>query len=203
MGAEVKTTLRVGGQNFAGTAHLETGELRFRGETRLRIPLASVTAVDVRDGELHLTHAGGVAVLGLRDAVARKWAERIRSPRSLAAKLGVQSGMQIAVLGVDNEAILRDITSRGATLVMGVVPSGTPLVLWRVTKAPQLSKLPGIVKKLARDGAIWVVHPRGDASIADTVIFAAAKDAGLTFTKVVRFSDTDTAEKLVIPVASR
>ena len=31
----------------------------------------------------------------------------------------------------------------------------------------------------------------------------AAKAAGLTYTKVVRFSDTDTAEKLVIPRASR
>lgn len=76
MGAEVRTTLRVGGQNVAGTAHLETGELRFRGETRLRIPLASVSAVDVRDGELHLTHTGGLAVLGLGDAVATKWGRR-------------------------------------------------------------------------------------------------------------------------------
>ena len=37
----------------------------------------------------------------------------------------------------------------------------------------------------------------------ETVIFAAAKPAGLTYTKVVRFSETDTAEKLVIPVAAR
>jgi hypothetical protein len=47
------------------------------------------------------------------------------------------------------------------------------------------------------------VHPRGVAAVADTVIFAAAADAGLTYTKVVRFSDTDTAEKLVIPRAAR
>ena len=50
---------------------------------------------------------------------------------------------------------------------------------------------------------LWVVHPRGDRAIADTVIFAAARKAGLTYTKVVRFSSTDTAEKLVIPVAAR
>jgi hypothetical protein len=48
-----------------------------------------------------------------------------------------------------------------------------------------------------------VVHPRGVSAVADTVIFAAAKEAGLTYTKVVRFSDTDTAEKLVIPRAAR
>jgi hypothetical protein len=31
----------------------------------------------------------------------------------------------------------------------------------------------------------------------------AQKDAGLTYTKVVRFSETDSAEKLVIPRAAR
>lgn len=194
--------MRVGRQSFAGTAHLETSELSFRGETRLRIPLASVSAVEARDGALHVTHAEGVAVFGLGDS-AVKWAERIRSPRSLADKLGVKPGMQVAVLGMTDETILADLVGRGASIVAGKVPAGTALVLWRVTKAKQLDKLPAIVKQLARSGAIWAIHPRGDASVADTVIFAAAKAAGLTYTKVVRFSDTDTAEKLVIPVAAR
>ncbi|MEO8619670.1 MAG: hypothetical protein ABI625_01320 [bacterium] len=203
MGSEAKTTLRLGRQTFAGTAHLETSELIFRGETRLRIPLATVSNVEVRDGALHVTHAEGTAVLGLGDAAAVKWAERIRSPKSLVDKLGVKAGMQVAVLGVEDEAVLRDLEAHGAAVTAGKVPVGTPLVLWRVTKPAQLSKLPDIVKRIARDGAIWAVHPRGDASVADTVIFAAAKAAGLTYTKVVRFSDTDTAEKLVIPVAAR
>lgn len=203
MGAEAKTTLTVGRQTFAGTAQLESSEVRFRGETRLSIPLSDVKDVQVRDGALHITHPGGVAVLGLGDAASLKWAERIRSPRSLADKLGVKPGMQIAVLGVEDEAILSDLESRDATLVKGKVPAGTPLVLWRVTKPAALSKLATIAKNIARDGAIWVVHPRGDASVADTVIFAAAADAGLTYTKVVRFSETDTAEKLVIPRAER
>ena len=203
MGAEAKTTLRLGRQTFSGTAHLETEELRFRGETRLRIPLASVSGVEVRGGALRVTHAEGLAVFGLGDAAATRWAERIRSPRSLADKLGVKAGMRIAVLGVDDGTILEDLTRRGATLVAGKVPAGTPMVLWRVTTASQLTRLAGIAKRIARDGSIWAVHPRGVPAVADTVIFAAAKGAGLTYTKVVRFSDTDTAEKLVIPTASR
>ena len=203
MGAEAKTTLRVGRQTFAGTAHLESSELRFRGEASLRIPLANVRDVVVKNGALHVTHTDGVAVLGLGDAASEKWAERIRSPRSLADKLGVKSGMSVAVLGVEDEAILADLASRGATLVADKVPAECPLVLWRVTKPAALSKLSSMVKRIARDGAIWVIHPRGDASVADTVIFAAGKDAGLTATKVVRFSETDTAEKLVIPRAAR
>ena len=203
MGAEAKTTLRLGRQTFAGTALLETGELRFRGETKLDIPLASVREVAVKDGALRITHADGVAVLGLGEAASAKWAERIRSPRSLADKLGVKQGMRIAILGVEDAGILADLVSRGAELVTGKVPDGTPMVLWRVASPAALSKLARMVKCIARDGAIWVVHPRGNASVADTVIFAAGKEAGLTATKVVRFSDTDTAEKLVIPRSAR
>jgi len=203
MGAEAKTTLKVGRQTFTGTAHLETSELRFRGETSLRIPLTNIRDVAVKNGALHVTHSDGVAVLGLGDAASAKWAERIRSPKSLADKLGVKSGMSVAVLGVEDKTILEDLVSRGATLVADKVPADTPLVLFRVTKAAALSKLSSITKRIARDGAIWVIHPRGDASVADTVVFAAGKDAGLVATKVVRFSETDTAEKLVIPRALR
>jgi hypothetical protein len=56
---------------------------------------------------------------------------------------------------------------------------------------------------MARNGAIWVVHPKGKGALKDTEIFAAAKTLGLVSTKVARFSETHTAEKLVIPVAHR
>ena len=53
------------------------------------------------------------------------------------------------------------------------------------------------------NGGIWAVSPKGDPSIADVVVMAAARDAGLVDNKVVRWSDTHTALKLVIPVAHR
>ena len=44
----------------------------------------------------------------------------------------------------------------------------------------------------------------GSASkVKDTDIFAAGKTVGLTATKVARFSETHTAEKLVILLAKR
>ncbi|CAN5923086.1 hypothetical protein BH11GEM2_BH11GEM2_35520 [soil metagenome] len=42
MGAEAKTTLTLGRQILAGTAHLETSELRFRDDRGLHIPLPQV-----------------------------------------------------------------------------------------------------------------------------------------------------------------
>ncbi len=202
MGAEAKTTLKVGRQSYEGTALLETDELRFRGETRMRIALRDVIAVSAADGTLRVEHVNGVASFVLGSA-AELWAVKIRSPRTLADKLGVTRGAVVAVLDVDDREILDDLTAKGAELATGSVPQGAAIVLFRVVRPSQLVQLVSLASRIARNGAIWVVHPRGDASVADTVIFAAARDAGLTYTKVVRFSERDTAEKLVIPRSAR
>jgi hypothetical protein len=202
VGSEAKSTLRIGRQSFDGTALLEADELRFRGGTRLRIALRDVSGVSATNGTLRVEHANGVASFVLGD-VAEAWAEKIRSPRTLSDKLGVTRGMQVAVIDVDDQEVLDDLASKGAHLVMGSVPQDVPMVLFRIVRPSQLGALASMTSRIARNGAIWVVHPRGDASVADMVIFAAARDAGLTYTKVVRFSDRDTAEKLVIPRAAR
>jgi hypothetical protein len=202
VGAEARTTLKIGRQSYDGTALLETDELRFRGDTRMRIALRDVSAVSAKDGTLRVEHANGVACFVLGDA-AESWAEKIRSPRTLADKLGVKRGMQVAVIDVDDREILDDLEAKGAQLVMGSVPQDAMMVLFRIVRPSQLATLSAMTSRIARDGAIWVVHPRGDSTVADTIIFAAARDAGLTYTKVVRFSERDTAEKLVIPRAAR
>jgi len=56
---------------------------------------------------------------------------------------------------------------------------------------------------LAPTGALWIVRPKGTAAISDADVIAAGKIAGLVDVKVVRFSDTHSAEKLVIPLAKR
>jgi hypothetical protein len=202
VGAEARTTLKIGRQSYEGTALLETDELRFRGDTRMRIALRDVSAVSAKDGTLRVEHANGVACFVLGDA-AESWAEKIRSPRTLADKLGVKRGMQVAVIDVEDRDILDDLAAKGAELVIGSVPQDVMMVLVRIVRPSQLAALGAMTSRIARNGAIWVVHLRGDASVADTVIFAAARDAGLTYTKVVRFSERDTAEKLVIPRTAR
>jgi hypothetical protein len=202
VGVEARTTLKIGRQSYEGMALLETDELRFRGDTRMRIALRDVSAVSAKDGTLRVEHANGIACFVLGDA-AEAWAEKIRSPRTLADKLGVKRGMQVAVIDVDDRDILDEIEAKGAQLVMGSVPQDTMMVLFRIVRPSQLATLGAMTSRISRDGAIWVVHPRGDATVADTIIFAAARDAGLTYTKVVRFSERDTAEKLVIPRAAR
>jgi hypothetical protein len=53
-------------------------------------------------------------------------------------------------------------------------------------------------------GGVWVVSPKGKtAQIRDVDVMAAAREAGLVDNKVVGFSATHTALKLVIPKANR
>lgn len=63
--------------------------------------------------------------------------------------------------------------------------------------------LADLERRIARDGAIWVVSPKGDPAIRGVDVIAAAKQAGLVDTKVVGFSPTHTSLKLVDPVARR
>jgi hypothetical protein len=196
MGLETKCVVHVDGAAHHGTALLETDELLFRGPARLKIPFAAITSLDAVDGVLRVTHACGSANFVLGDAAA-KWAERIRSPRSLLDKLGVKADMTVSVIGDFGVDFVRGVEERGATMSIGRARKGSDLVFLRAETVAHLSKLASLESILAPSGAIWVVHAKGKGNLKDTEIFAAADSVGLTATKVVRFSETHTAEKLM------
>jgi hypothetical protein len=196
MGLEAKCVLRMDGVARRGTALLETDELLFRGPPRLKIPFASITSLEADDGVLRVTHPGGTAHFELGDA-ATKWAEKIRSPRSLLDKLGTKAGMTASVIGDFEADFVRDLTERVEAVSLGRPRKGSDLVFFLAHQSAELARLSALESALAPSGAIWVVHPKGKGALKDTEIFAAGDALGLTATKVVRFSATHTGEKLV------
>ena len=202
MGLETTCRVRNGAAVHEAKVLLETDELIVRGAARQRIPFSAVRSVAAADGELRVDHEGGTTVLELGDAAA-KWAERIRSPRTLLEKLGVREGQTISVSGVSDDDFSEQLARSGARVLTGRLEKNSHIILLGATTPRDLTKLRAAATAVARDGAIWVVHPKGKGALRDTEIFAAAKAAGLTATKVARFSATHTAEKLVIPVARR
>jgi hypothetical protein len=66
-----------------------------------------------------------------------------------------------------------------------------------------LRRLATVQNFLKPDGAIWVIRPKGSPNISENDVLSAGKNAGLVDVKVVRFSETHTAEKFVIPVSKR
>ena len=201
MGQELRCTARHDGRSSAGRLLLETDELIFRGEFRLVVPYRSVSRVHAHDGVLELAFGDETAEFDLGD-VAERAAKRIANPKGRLDKLGVKAGQRVAVLGVADEDFRAELAAR-ARLVDG--EDGAPLdhLFAAVESSDDLDRLAELRGRIAPDGAVWTVRRKGRKDLTEGDVMAAGKRAGLVDVKVVRFSATDTAEKLVIPVASR
>jgi|RhiMethySRZTD1v2_1073278.scaffolds.fasta_scaffold69380_2 hypothetical protein len=202
MGAEAKCVATIGRKHVEGKALLETDSLIFRGgDVRLSIPFAQVKKLDARDGVLHVS-AGDDTIRFALGASAPKWAEKIRNPPSRADKLGVKSGQSVLLSNGTDAELVRELTSRGAVIVTRATKPLDAIFYFADSRA-SLSKLSALRAKLQPDGALWIVRPKGSADISEADVMKAGKSAGLVDVKVVRFSDTHTAEKFVVPVAKR
>jgi hypothetical protein len=130
-------------------------------------------------------------------------AKEIGSTRSLMDKLGVKPGARVAVLGLKDEAFLRQLSESGADVTVGRRRKSADLIFYLAEKPGDLAKLSALEGDMMRNGAIWVVSPKRKPEIADVVVIAAGIAAGLVDNKVVRFSDTHTALRFVVPLARR
>jgi hypothetical protein len=193
MGQEANCEARFGGKVSAGRALLETDDLIFRGEFRLKIPLKSIESLDVNGGVLSVTSPAGTADFTL-GAQAGKWAHKIRNPRSLADKLDVKPGIRVSLIGVENplEGRTRDVTE-------GTAAKGSDLIFFGAEKDKDLAKLRVLQKALKPRGAIWVVYPKGQKQITEVGVIQAGRQAGMVDIKVARFSETHTALKFTFP----
>ena len=202
MGSEAHCTCRFEGRTSKGAAHLDATSLVFRGDFRLAIPLKDVTRVEARDGCLTLTVPAGTAALELGKA-AETWASKIKNPKGLLDKLGVKPGASVCVIGVQDQAFLTQLQTR-TNQVVSKPRREADLIFYAADSLDALIALTRLKASLKPDGAIWVVSLKGkQARIKDTDVMAAAREAGLVATKVVGFSETHTALKLVIPKAKR
>jgi len=202
MGAEAKCTATFGGRIAEGKALLETDELIFRGgDIKLSIPYKSVLRLDARDGVLHVTWPEGKVALQL-GAAAVKWADKIRNPPSRIEKLGVRTGQRILFVGLRDSTLREEIETCGATVLSRGIEDAD-LIFIAANERSDLDRLVTVQKFLKRDGAIWVIRPKGSAAITEADVLKAGKAAGLVDVKVARFSETHTAEKFMIPVAAR
>ena len=211
MGAEAVCSVRYAGQVSEGKALLETSEVIFRGgDFRLRIPFAELTSIAAEEGELKLGYRDGVAVFELgRDA--EKWAEKIRNPRGLMEKLGVKPGMRLVVLGIEDGEFVSELERRFGPAESEGGEASADIVFFEADRLEDLARLPALRRAIKPTGAVWVVSPKGKSAfevpeaerVRDVDVMAAARASGLVDTKVVSFSETRTALKLVIPKGQR
>lgn len=199
MGLEALCTATYKKQRSEGKAHLNTSALEFRGDFRLDIPFQAMTSAEARKGGLVVKFGREQASFAL-GAAAEKWALKIRYPRSRAQKLGLKKDLKVALIGLDDEDLHRELGEAGA-VVGGHAKSD--LIFYQVAVLADLDRLRELRKSIQPAGAIWVVAPKGSKTVRESGILSFARGLGLTDTKVVSFTDTLTAHKFMIPVGQR
>lgn len=115
--------------------------------------------------------------------------------KTAAEKIGVRPGQHVRLAGPVDDALA------GAGTVIG---AGTAdVVLLGAESAADLRRIGVLLEEMARDGAIWVIRPRGRDDLTEAMVIGAGREAGLYDVKIARISDTHTGMKFVIPVADR
>ncbi|HJQ36351.1 MAG TPA: hypothetical protein VKB93_04355 [Thermoanaerobaculia bacterium] len=198
MGNEALCRVEIGPESADAKALLETEEIIVRGAMRAKIPFRDAKDVAADGGVLRLRwNDRDVRIHVGKDAP--KWAEKIRNPKGVADKLGVKAGQKISIVGKIDDSFLQ---GKGAD-ISHKLRRGSDLIFFAANARADLERLAGLRDALDPAGAIWVIRPKGGGPITESEVMAAGKSAGLVDVKVVRFSETHTAEKLVIPLSKR
>lgn len=202
MGSELNCTVRFGKKVSEGKALLETSEVLFRGEFRLKIPFASIQSAKAVDGELHLQTANGLAIFEIGRA-AEKWREKILHPKTRIEKIGVKPGAKVSLLGSFDAEFLDELKLVAGFVTKDKLAAGSDTIFFAADSLKELSSVTRIAKSLKGAAALWIVYPKGQKTITENDVIAAGRKAGLKDVKVVGFSGTNTALKFVLPLTKR
>lgn len=129
--------------------------------------------------------------------------ERDYSHRLLIDKLGLKAGQKISVLGVESAEFLTDLAARVPDYSRGKRVADADLIFFSAEAAADLAQLSSLSRSIHKNGAIWVVYPKGQTHIREIDVINAGKSAGMTDNKVCSFSATHTALRFCIPLARR
>jgi len=202
VGNEASCTVRFGKQQSEGKALLETSEILFRGDFRLKIPFSTIKSAKAVEGELRLQTADGLAVFDL-GAAAEKWCEKILHPKSRIEKLGVKPDAKVSLIGDFDPEFLDELGKLTKSVSKSKVAADSEWIFFAVDSKKDLSAVSKTSKSMEGAAALWIVYPKGQKHITENDVLAAGRKAGLKDVKVVGFSSTHTALKFVIPLSRR
>ena len=202
MGSEVNCKVRFGKQESEGKALLETSEIIFRGEFRLKISFASIKAVEAKEGRLRVATLEGLVVFEL-GAQAEKWREKILHPKSRLEKLSVKPDASVSLLGKFEAEFLTELGEQTDAVSTGKVKAGSELIFFGAESRAELSRVATLAKQIKGAAALWIVYPKGQKHITEADVISAGRKAGMKDIKVAGFSLTHTALKFVLPLAAR
>jgi hypothetical protein len=129
--------------------------------------------------------------------------EKSYAHRPLLDKLGVKPEFHIAVINMSDPSFLAQLKKRVGNIAYDTPKKDSDLIFFGAESEADLGQFRHLRGFLKSNGGIWVVYPKGQQHIREITVIAAAKASGLVDNKVVGFSVTHTALRLVIPLAQR
>lgn len=207
MGQEVKTTLRFDGRILEGVALLEGDSIIFRGTSSptLTLKFSEIFKTEANAGWLDLQTGRGLLLFELGPK-AEIWAEKIKNPKALVEKLGVDAQKKIAVVGKLDPDLRADLDASGAKVAKSARGKDFDIVFLAASSKKDLEKLPGAREMIKQDGAIWIVYAKGGGGSADPTereVLTAGRTLQLTDNKVAKVDEVLTSVRFVIPLAQR
>ena len=205
MGLEAKCTVEWLATKRTAALHLDSRHLDVRLKPALRIAFDAIRSTRLEAGRLVLELPEGPhgccisertpPPSGPRRSVSPR-ADSTSSGSSLACA-SVYSMLSMPVSSASwrrlRESRRPSDSSKRAAIVILFTPDTTALAV-----------LTSIKKALTPNGAVWVLRTKGKtAAVSEDAVRGAARRAGLVDVKVLAFSETLSALKLVIPVAKR
>ena len=181
---------------------METSEIIFRGDFRLKIPFSGMKSVKAANGALEVRYGSETARFELGPQ-AEVWAHKILNPPTLMDKLGVKPGMSVALLSVSDEQFDSALGKIDLKISRGKVPSDADFIFLGAESKPELKRIAPLGRALKSNGAIWVVYPKGRKDITQAQVMEAGLATGLVDNKVCSFSATLTAIAAEIPLYTR
>lgn len=198
MGQEAKTTLRWDGRILEGTALLESDSLIFRGGATLTLKFSEIFKADANGGFLDLQTNRGLLMLEL-GTKAESWAEKIKNPKALVEKLGVDATKKVAIVGKLDAGLKAEIEGSGAKVAKSARGKDFDVVFLAASKKADLDKLAAARALIKDDGSIWVVYPKGVETVRERDVLIAGRSLPMTDNKVAKVDDVLTATKFVVP----
>jgi hypothetical protein len=205
VGQELKTTLRWDGRIIEGNALLESDSLVFRGGASLTIAFSEMMSVEANSGWLELKTQRGLLLLELGPK-AEVWKEKIKNPKALVEKLGLDATKKVCVVGKLDPDLRADVDASGAKVAKTGRGKDFDVVFFAAATTKDLEKLPSIKEMIVDDGGIWIVYPKGktgEGELTERAVLTAGRTLQLTDNKVAKINEELTAVRFVIPVAQR
>jgi hypothetical protein len=202
VGQEHKTTLRFDGRILEGTALLEGDSIIFRGGVSLTVKFSEIFKVEANAGWLDLQTGRGLLLFELGPK-AETWAEKIKNPKALVEKLGVDASKKVAIAGKLDEELRADLDASGAKIAKSARGKDFDVIFLAAAAKKDLEKLPALREMITDEGGIWIVYPKGAQTITEREVLTAGRTLQLTDNKVAKVSETLTAVRFVVPVAQR